>query len=71
MTHQEFSELVSKFALPIPWLALHVGHVSERTFRYWVSGRPGTEISVPHDAVERMSRLNRAIEQALRQDTPL
>lgn len=66
MTNAEFADLVAVYGLPIPWLARHVGRVSERTFRYWVSGRPGIQIKVPDDAVARMKQLNLAVEKALR-----
>jgi hypothetical protein len=69
MTPEDFSVLVAEFSLPIPWLAKHVGHVSERTFRYWACGRPGAQVNVPTDAVERMLRLNAAIAKALK-ETP-
>lgn len=65
LTHQEFSALVAVHGLPIPWLAKHVGHVSERSFRYWVSGRPGVEQRVPADSVARMQAVNKALSKAL------
>lgn len=66
MTHDEFAALVAVYDLPAPWLARHVGQVSERTFRYWVAGRPGSQVNVPPDAVKRMQRLNAALSKALR-----
>jgi hypothetical protein len=60
-----FAELVAVHGLPVPWLATHVAGVSERTFRYWVSGRPGMQVAVPADAVARLQRLNAAISAAL------
>lgn len=65
MTTPKFAGLVGQYNLPIPWLAKHVGLVSERTFRYWVSGRPGTTVTVPTDAVDRMQRVNSALKKAL------
>lgn len=65
MNHEEFSVLVAVYGLPVPWLAQHVGRVSERTFRYWVCGRPGTHINVPFDAVQRMQALNKALAKIL------
>ncbi len=65
MTPQEFAPLVAKYGLPIPWLAHHVGGVQERTFRYWVNGRPGVSLIVPKDAVDRLRRLNAALDKAL------
>lgn len=65
MTQKEFAALVAVYSLPVPWLAQHVGKVSERTFRYWVCGRPGTKINVPSDAVQRMQALNKALAKIL------
>lgn len=65
MTHDEFAALVAVYSLPIPWLASHVGNVSERTFRYWVAGRPGQSVTVPADAVARMRAVNLALKKAL------
>jgi hypothetical protein len=65
MSPAEFSALVAVYGLPIPWLAQHVAGVSERTFRYWVCGRPGTQINVPADAVQRMQALNKALAKIL------
>jgi hypothetical protein len=65
MISEDFAKMVQAHALPVPWLAQHVGHVSERTFRYWVSGRPGTVVTVPEDAVNRMKTLNTALNKAL------
>ena len=66
MTHTEFAALVAVYGLPIPWLAKHIGHVSERSFRYWCNGRPGVQQRVPADAVERMQALNLALEKVLK-----
>lgn len=65
MNSTEFAALVAVHGLPIPWLAKHIGHVSERSFRYWCSGRPGVQQRVPVDAVERMQALNSALEKVL------
>jgi hypothetical protein len=65
MNHEEFATLVAVYGLPIPWLAQHVGRVSERTFRYWVCGRPGSQVVVPADAVRRLRTLNAALARAL------
>jgi hypothetical protein len=65
MNNEEFAKLVAFYGLPVPWLAKHVGRVSERTFRYWTSGRPGTTVTVPGDAVDRMQRVNFALKKAL------
>jgi hypothetical protein len=64
MKTSELEKLVAVYGLPVPWLAKHVGHVSERTFRYWVAGRPGTQVTVPADVVQRMQRLNAVLEEA-------
>ncbi len=66
MTPEDFAKIVQAYGLPIPWLAQHVGRVSDRTFRYWVSGRPGSTVVVPNDATQRMRRLNAALDKALR-----
>lgn len=67
MTPEKFAALVSVYDLPIPWLASHVGHCSERHFRYMVRGRPGApNMRVFDDVVLRMQRLNAALEKALR-----
>jgi hypothetical protein len=65
MTCSDFKKMVDVYSLPIPWLARHVGHVSERTFRYWVCGRPGAQVTVPADAVQRMLALNAALNKIL------
>ena len=65
MSSEDFAELVAVYGLPVPWLAKHVGHVSERTFRYWTSGRPGTTVAVPTDSVDRMRSVNGALKKAL------
>lgn len=66
MTSDEFGPLVRRFGLPIPWLADHIGGVSERTFRHWANGRAGAPVGVPPDASERMQRLNLALEKLLK-----
>jgi hypothetical protein len=65
MSSAEFARLVGVYGLPVPWLARHVGHVSERTFRYWVCGRPGAQVTVPDDAVQGMRALNAALNKTL------
>lgn len=65
MNNYDFAALVAVYGLPVPWLARHVGHVSERTFRYWTSGRAGVQVTVPADAVQRLQRLNAALAKAL------
>lgn len=65
MNHTEFAQLVAVHGLPITWLARHVGRVSDRTMQYWVAGRPGHEVNVPADAVQRLQRLNNSISKAL------
>lgn len=65
MTPEQFSQLVAVHGLPIPWLARHVGRVSERTMSYWVKGRPGQNVTVPEDVVKRLQRLNLAITRAI------
>lgn len=69
MSPEEFAALVAVYGLPVPWLARHVGRVSERTFRYWVAGRPGESVTVPADAVARMEAVNRALCKALKYQT--
>jgi hypothetical protein len=66
MNHKEFAKLVAVYGLPVPWLATHVADVSERTFRYWVSGRPSTQVIVPADVVQRMRLLNTALKNTLK-----
>jgi hypothetical protein len=66
MAPDEFKKIVMRYELPLPWLARHIGnHVSERSFRYWVNGRPGVSVTVPDDVVKRLQRLNEHIAKAL------
>lgn len=66
MTPEQFKPLANHHNLSIPWLAENVAKVSERTFRYWVNGRPGINTRVPEDVVLRIKRLNRALNRVLR-----
>jgi hypothetical protein len=65
MTPEQFKPLADHHDLSIPWLAEKVGHVSERTMRYWVNGRPGINTQVPDDVVKRMKRLNKVLDRIL------
>lgn len=65
MTPEQFKPIAEHHGLSIPWLAENVARVSERTFRYWVNGRPGINTQVPDDVVQRMRRLNKALDKVL------
>ena len=57
MTPAELKSLVDRTGLPVTWLAKHVGRMSERSFRYQMSGRDGQIGTDKPDVSESMTRI--------------